>query len=354
MKVVIIGAGVAGLAIGWRLLQQGCSVIILERAQPGRGATWAAAGMLAVTAEMEDAAEPERALAIRSNELWPAFAAELEQAAGQRVGFTRSGALLLAADAAALEAMRPRGQVLDSAQVAALAPGLSPQPGALWVADEAHVDSRALGQALTAAFLKAGGRLMPHEAVVRIEENAGRASAVLTPFGRYPADVFLIAAGAWTGTLEDLPVRPVKGEMIALVPPPGAALPEAVIWGEGVYLVPRNGRLLVGATVQEAGFDTSLTDAARGHLWARAQSLIPASADWTLVEHWAGLRPATPDGLPLLGPLALPNLFVAGGQFRNGILFAPAIAGHMCDVMLGQASVIPDFDPLRFSSQGFP
>lgn len=347
MKLVIVGAGVAGLAIGWRLQQQGCSVTILERAQPARGASWAAAGMLAVTAEMEDAADAERALAVRSNNLWPAFAADLEQASDQMVGFTRAGALMLAADATGLEAMRPRGQVLDAAQVASLVPGLGPQVGGLWAPDEAHVDNRALGDALVIAFQKAGGRLLANEAVVRIEEHGGRASAVLTPFGRYPADAFLLAAGAWTSLLDDLPIRPVKGEMIALDANLGPDMP--VIWGEGVYLVPRGGRLLVGATVQEAGFDTSLTDAARDFLRARAERLIPAARDWNLVDHWAGLRPATPDGLPLLGPLTLPNLFVAGGQFRNGILFTPAIAKIMHDMILGEGGVIPDFDPRRFA-----
>ena len=349
MRVVIVGAGVAGLAIGWRLQLQGCSVTILDRAQPGRGATWAAAGMLAVTAEMEDAAEAERALAIHSNSLWPAFAAELEQASDQPVGFTRAGALLLAAAAARLEAMRPRGQVLDAAQVAALVPGLAPALGGLWAPDEAHVDNRALGDALAAAFLKAGGRLVPNEAVVRIEEHGGRASAVLTPFGRYAADAFLIAAGAWTGLLDDVPIRPVKGEMIALAPGDARELLGPVIWGEGVYLVARGGRLLVGATVQEAGFDTGLTREARDHLRRRAEKLIPAVRGWKLVEHWAGLRPGTPDGLPLLGPLALPNLFIASGQFRNGILFAPAIAEIMHDMILGETAVIPEFDPRRFS-----
>jgi glycine oxidase len=349
MKVVIVGAGVAGLATGWRLQQQGCGVTILDRAQPGRGATWAAAGMLAVTAEMEDAAEAERALAIWSNSLWPSFAAELEQASGVPVGLTRAGALMLAADAADLEAMRPRGEVLDAAQVAALVPGLAPAVGGLWAPDEAHVDSRVMGNALATAFLKAGGTLEPNEAVVRIEEHRGRASAVLTPYGRYAADVVLIAAGAWSSLLEDLPIRPVKGEMIALAPGDARELPTPVIWGEGVYLVPRDGRLLVGATVQEVGFDTSLTDEARDVLRSRAERLIPAARGWRLDDHWAGLRPATPDGLPLLGPRALPNLFIASGQFRNGILFAPAIAEIMHDMILGETSVVPEFDPRRFS-----
>jgi glycine/D-amino acid oxidase-like deaminating enzyme len=244
--------------------------------------------------------------------------------------------------------MRPRGPVLDRDEVMALAPMLAPVAGALWTADEAHVDNRALGEALTIAFLKAGGTLLPNEAVVAIERKGGKATAVLTPYGRYDGDVFLIAAGAWSGLLDDIPMIPVKGEMIALAPPPGAVLPGPMIWGNGVYLVPREKRLLVGATMSEAGFDTALTVEARDRLRNRAEALIPSLKTWTLAEHWAGLRPKSPDGLPMLGPTATPNLFVAGGQFRNGILFAPAIAGHMEAMLLGEATPVPDFDPRRF------
>lgn len=355
MKVVIIGAGVAGLGIGWRLLQAGVSVTILERAQPGGGASWAAAGMLAVTAELEDAAEPERALALRASALWPGFAAELEAASGRSVFLNQGGALLLAKDAAALEVMRARAEgdlrLVDPAQAKALVPLLGGPLGGLWSPHEAHVDNRALGEALTIAVLKAGGVLNPNEAAVRIETRGGRASAVLTPYGRHEGDAVLVAAGAWSGLLEQIPIAPVKGEVIALMPPPGMALPGPVVWGEGVYCVPRPhaGSLLVGATVEEAGFDTSLTEAGREKLRARAERLMPSLRSWTLSDHWAGLRPKSPDGLPLLGQTATAGLFVAGGQFRNGILFAPAIADEMAELILGKASVIPEFDPRRFA-----
>jgi glycine oxidase len=344
MKVVIIGAGVAGLAIGWRLLQEDCSVIILDRAQPGRGATSAAAGMLAVSAEMEDAPEAERRLALASAALWPGFAVELEEASGQSLHYRRDGALMLATDAAELEAMRPRGTVLDAEGVAARAPMLANPVGALWAADEGHVDNRALGQALTVAVLKAGGKILPGEAAVRMDGHT-----VLTPYGGYKADAVLLAAGAWSGLLAKVPVIPVKGEIIALAPPPGAVLPKPMIWGNGVYLVPRGDRLLVGATVQEVGFDTNVTETARLHLRSRAESLIPSLGGWALAEHWASLRPKSPDGLPLLGPALQPDLFVASGQYRNGILFAPAIARMMADMILGQGAVVPEFDPRRFA-----
>ncbi len=355
MNIVIVGAGVAGLGIGWRLQQAGCKVTILERSQPAMGASWAAAGMLAVTAELEDAAEPERALAMRAHALWPAFAEELEEISGRAIHLSASGSLLLAGDAAELEAMRPRAvgevRIVSADEARALVPLLGGAVGGLWSPHEAHVDNRALGEALAIAFLKAGGTIYPNEAAVRFEVRDGRVSGVQTSYGRYHADAVLIAAGAWTGLLDDIPIAPVKGEMIALQPPDPAQLPAPVVWGEGVYCVPRHGRLLVGATVQEAGFDTSPTAEARDHLWSRAAKLMPAVADWTLADHWAGLRPKSPDGLPLLGPSRDAGLFIAGGQYRNGILFAPAIAREMADLILGKGQVIAEFDPRRFSKE---
>jgi glycine oxidase len=359
MKIVIIGAGVAGLGIGWRLLQAGCAVTILERTQPAAGATWASAGMLAVTAELEDAAEPERALALRGQAQWPAFAAELEAASGIPVHFNQGGALLLAADAAELETMRPRSvgdtRIVDGQEARALAPMLGDVAGGLWSPHEAHVDNRALGQALTLAFLKAGGVLNSNEAAVTVAPGP----VVLTPYGRHGADAVVIAAGAWSGLLGDsagapVPIVPIKGEMIALAPPSGATLPVPVIWGEGVYCVPRRhlgdtGLLLIGATVQDQGFDTTLTSQARDRLRAAAQTLMPSLKAWQLADHWAGLRPKSPDGLPLLGPSGRDGVFVASGQYRNGILFAPAIAQDMADMVLGKGAVITDFDPRRFS-----
>ncbi|HKY18219.1 MAG TPA: glycine oxidase ThiO [Rhizomicrobium sp.] len=354
MNIVIIGAGVAGLGIGWRLLQAGCAVTVLDRSQPAAGATWAAAGMLAVTAELEEAPDAERELALRANALWPGFAAELEVASGQGVFLNRVGALLLAADAAELEVMRSREQselrILDRDQARTLVPLLGDGTvGGLWSPHEAHVDNRALGEALAIAFLKAGGVLHANEAAVAIEPGP----RVLTPYGRYQADAVVIAAGAWSGLL-NIPIVPVKGEVIALVPPPGAALPGPVVWGAGVYCVPRPhlgdaGQVLIGATVQDEGFDTSPTHQARDQLRAAAQRVMPSLKDWALADHWAGLRPKSPDGLPLLGPCGTDGVFVAGGQYRNGILFAPAIAQEMADMVMGKGAVIHDFDPQRFS-----
>jgi glycine oxidase len=144
------------------------------------------------------------------------------------------------------------------------------------------------------------------------------------------------------------PVKPVKGQMIACIPPSGIALPNALIWSDEIYLVPRGDRVLIGATVEDVDFDTSVESRACDELLRSAAELIPSIPRWELAEFWAGLRPRTPDGAPVLGATQTEGLYVAGGQFRNGILFAPAVADSMLEILRGNASGIAAFDPLRF------
>ena len=357
MKVVIIGAGVAGLSIGWKLAEAGVEVLALERARPARGATWAAAGMIAPTAETEHGPQSESEFARWSASLWPKFAAEIEAASGRAIGYRQDGALIVATNEAEARELSARSnRTLISAQdITAREPLLTGSiAGAIWEGEEAQVDNRTLADALAAAFMRAGGKLSPNEAGVRVEPESGKLR-VHTPFTLHHADKVLVAAGAWTSEIEVdepalPPIRPVKGEMLALIPPRGVLLPKQVVWGNGVYLVPRDGRLLVGATVEEVGFDTALTDRAENWLSDRAIGLMPSLASWEIDEHWAGLRPASPDGLPVLGETRVPNLFVASGQFRNGILFAPAIAESMSRLILGLAAPeIRAFTPQRFA-----
>ncbi|MEI9931340.1 MAG: glycine oxidase ThiO [Rhizomicrobium sp.] len=361
MKAVIIGAGVAGLSIGWRLRQAGIDVIVIERAQAGQGATWAAAGMLSATAEHNEARTPEGELAYRARALWPAFAGEVEEASGITIGYTQNGALMAATNAQEAKAYGARAQLdpdlkfLTPEQARVAEPLLDDEiAGALWASQEAQVDSRALGRALARAFVHAGGKLILNEAVVRIEIRGGRAVAALTPAGLYGGDIFVLAAGAWSGLIEGLPssaippVRPMKGEMLALAPPNETALPAHVVWGNDIYVVSREGKLLIGATQEDVGFDTCLTAAAENWLSSRALSLMPGLRNWKIVEHWAGLRPASPDGLPLLGPSSVDGLFIASGQHRNGILFAPVIAEMLCGLILGRPIDFASFDPRRF------
>ena len=361
MKVVVIGAGVAGLSIGWRLRQAGIEVVVLERAQPGRGATWASAGMIAATAEYDQAQSPEGELGYRARMLWPDFAREIEDASGLKIGYAQSGSLMIAmnlneaATYSARAASDPDLKVLSAADARAMEPLLADGiAGALWAEKEAQVDSRALGIALARAFVRSGGTLIVNEAVLCIQMRGGRAVAAHTPFGLYEADAFILAAGAWSGLIDGLPpdalppVRPMKGEMLALEPPKGVALPGHVVWGNEVYLVPRGDRLLIGATLDDAGFDTGLTDAAEDWLSSRAVSVMPALRQWRIADHWAGLRPGSPDGLPLLGPSKVHGLFIASGQYRNGILFAPAVAEMLSGLVLEHPVDFAPFDPRRF------
>jgi glycine oxidase len=368
MNVVIIGAGVAGLGIGWKLAKAGASVTILERAQAGRGATTVSGGMIAAAAELGQAGTPEAAFAKRANDLWPGFVAELETESGISVDYRKNGSLMVALEAGGSPHAHgdhggqpnPHAQGADIAmltaeQARAMEPMLREDiAGALWAPHEAQIDTRALVQALVTAFAKAGGIILANETAVRIEIEGGRAFGVRTPFALHCADAYILAAGAWTSRIEGLPpeavppVIPIKGEILVLTAPAGAELPKHVVWGNEIYVVPRGGQLLVGATMERAGFDTGKSPEAYRWLLRQAAGLMPALKGWDVAEHWAGLRPATPDGLPILGPTAVEGLLVASGQFRNGILFAPAVAEVMSRLILERVMETPAFDPRRF------
>lgn len=361
MKVVIIGAGVAGLGIGWHLAKAGASVTVLERAQVGNGATTASAGMIAATAELGRAHTPEAAFAERANQLWPTFAQELQSQSGIDIGYRKSGALLVRMKGMpddGHQALSGAAQALGAAEARALEPMLSEDIAeAMLAPEEAQVDSLALCRALAVSFVRAGGKVLSNETAVRFEWNAGRIVGVVTPFAMHQADVFVLATGAWSSRIEGLPaeavppVTPIKGEIAVLSPPQGTSVPAHIVWGNGIYLTPRRGRLLVGATVERAGFDTSLTQPAIRWLYRQATGLMPGLASWRLTEHWAGLRPGSPDGLPILGETAVERLYVATGQYRNGILFAPAVSEALSRLILERAAVDPAFDPRRFEGK---
>ncbi len=369
MKVVIIGGGVAGLAIGWRLAQAKCEVVVLERGLAGQGATWAAAGLLAAGAETGIGEDPHAQFARASRELWPAFAREVEAASGQKIGLREPGALLIALNeaqaiklrelAATLAVRKLPGKWIDASEARALEPLLTANLlGALHATDAAQVDNRALSAALATALHRAGGELRELCTVQSLSVGKTRARGVIAGDEKISADAVIVTAGAWCNAIEGAPreamppVRPIKGQMLALAPPPGARMPSYPVWESDVYIVPRPDRLLVGATVEEAGFDAAVTHQARDWLFAGAVRLSPSLAHWRVTESWAGLRPATPDGLPAIGPTTLDGLFVATGQFRNGILFAPAIADVLCRLVTGQSAEpgLRAFDPRRFTS----
>jgi glycine oxidase len=368
MKVVIVGAGSAGLAIGWRLAQTGCDVEIIERGLAARGSSWAAAGMLAATAETGHGDDSHARLARHARRLWDDFALDLEEASGKSIFFRESGSLLIAMEerrarelsalARELEYRGENAAWLDPAALRTAEPLLNEKAlGALYAPTDAQVDNRALGEALMTAFIQAGGRLRELCEVRTIERDDAHVRGVTTSDGRLEADAVIIAAGAWSSRFDGLadliaPVRPAKGQMTALIPASGGTMPKHLLWGDAVYLVPRADSILAGATVENTGFETSVEREALNRIVADAVRLVPSLARWRVSESWAGLRPRTADLLPLLGETRVHGLYVASGQFRNGILFTPAIADALRRMVFGGSpdAMFSAFDPKRFAA----
>jgi len=350
--VAIIGAGVAGLGIGWRLARAGCRVTVVDRGEAGRGATWAAAGMLAAGLEAEPGEERLLALNQASQRLWPAFRDELETASGIAIGYRDQGTLSVALtrdDAAqlrfAFEFQRKAGIALEwqnGHRVRRLEPHLAPGTVAGVLSPNDHqVDNRRLAAALKAAFLKAGGELREHTPVEAIDVEGERARGLVVDGGRVPADVVVLAAGPWSADVQGLPavarppVRPLKGQLLALRMDPRAPVLEHVLWAPRVYLVPRgDGRLIVGATVEEQGFDPDLTAGGVLALLEAAWRAVPGIEELPIDELWVGFRPTSRDDAPILGPTPIEGLFMATGQHRNGILLTPLIAVDVSEAIL--------------------
>lgn len=368
MKVIIAGAGIAGLAIAWRLAQAGADVEIYDRGLAGRGATWAAAGMIAPGAELKDESEELARFARASRAAWPDFAAELEAESACSIGYSEPGSLIIAFDEARAQALEQRaGQLVSSgAEAEWLVPAVLRQHenllsselhGALHVPGDAQVDNRLVGEALRIALSRRNVEVHENTEVRGLLIAENRVCGVMSSSGSVPGDAVIVASGAWlnefAGSAAELPpVMPVKGQMVAVEPPARTLLPRQLLWGDDVYLVTRGSRVLIGATVEDAGFDTSVSSEACSRLVAAAARVVPALAGWRVSEMWAGLRPRTPDGAPVIGACAVEGLYVAGGQFRNGILFAPAVAAAMRRIVLTAQPVaeVRPFAPGRFTA----
>jgi glycine oxidase len=367
--VVVVGAGAIGLACAWRAAQRGLDVCVLDRAAPGTGASEVAAGMLVPATEADFGEEQLARLKLASADLFPDFVAELEQATGLDTGYRRDGALYVALDRDEAEALRrlhelQRSLGLDAEWLAPsaareLEPGLSPACAAAILAPgDGQVDPRALLDALAAAAERAGVGIRAGDEVVRGLVHGGRLEGVETAAGtRYEADRTVLACGSWSGTAvwlpEDArpPVRPVKGEVVHLRGPAGL-LAERPVHTDWVYVVPRpDGRVVLGATVEEKGFDVSVTAGGMLELLREAYRVLPDTAELKFVGARAGLRPGTPDNAPLIGPSpALDGLVLATGHYRNGILLAPATAAAVAALLAGEAAPeVEPFAPDRFA-----
>lgn len=351
--VAIIGAGCIGLSLAWRLAAAGCAVDVFDQGSSGRGATHAAAGMLAAAVETEPGEEALLPLTLDSQRRWPAFAAELEAYSGVAVDLRAEGTMQVALTRDDVEVLRSGYEFqralglnvawLTGAQVKEREPWLNPRAAAgVLGADDGQVDNRKLAVALRVAALKAGARLHEDTSVEALSATAGRADGVVVAGVVRPADIVVLAAGAWSRQLAGLPegavppVRPVKGQMLSLRMDPGQPLLRHVVWPPKCYLVPRlDGRLIVGATTEEKGWDDRLTAGGVLALLEAAWRALPGVEELPIEEMWTGFRPGSRDDAPILGPVpGVGGLVMATGHHRNGILLTPGTADLLADHIL--------------------
>ena len=364
--VVVAGAGLIGLAIAFELADRGAAVRVYDRGEPARAASWAGAGMLAPYTE-RIADEAMLALCLASLEEYPRFVDRIAGSSGIDPHLKLDGVFyaafgereldVLRAEADGLSARGVAVEVLDRVQALAVEPSLAASlAGGLIKRSEGHVDNRRLGRALSAACRSRGVRVEQSERLA-VECDGRRVLGVAADRGFVAAKAVVNACGAWAALLPGVPrdcvppVVPIKGQMLALAAPAGFV--RRATWVPGAYLVPRDdGRLLIGATVEAAGFDQRVTAQGMHELLHAALRAAPSLGGFALTEQWAGLRPGTPDGLPVLGATPLEGFFLATGHYRNGILLAPATARLIADALeMGDESALRPFSLDRFGTE---
>jgi glycine oxidase len=361
---VVIGAGLIGLSCAWRARRRGMSVLVLDRADSiGAETSAVAAGMLAPVTEADFGEEGPLRVNLAARERWPGFAAELEEVTGLPTGYRDSGALVVAADRDDAEALRrlqefQRTLGLDSewltpSRCRALEPGLSPRiAGGILAPQDGSADPRATVRALAAV----AGEVELGVEVEEIEQDGGAVTGVRTGAGTISCDQVVVAAGPWSASLapsgDGPPVRPVKGQILELrtrgvMPQPF----ERVLRTPRCYLVSRgDGRVVLGATVEEQGFDTSVTADGVFRLLEAAWEVLPEVGELEFVAARAGLRPATPDNAPIVGRDELHGLVWATGHWRNGVLLAPLTGDAVAALLAGEDAPeeIEELSPTRF------
>ncbi|MGH8493753.1 MAG: glycine oxidase ThiO [Moraxellaceae bacterium] len=350
MKVAIIGAGVMGLMTARELVRAGCEVLLLERGIAGQEASWAGGGIVSPLYPWRYSA-PVTALASAAQYIYPQLAEELRQETGIDPEFIRSGLLMLdandARDAEAWAAMNQHQlQRWAAADLQVRMPGLDKcWHEGLWMPAIANIRNPRLLKSLRRSLELQGVMLHEQVQVTGWQRANAHVTAAIAADGRaFAADAFVICSGAWSKEIfaqassTTLAVRPVRGQMLLYKLAPGA-LP-CIVMAEGRYVIPRaDGHILCGSTLEEVGFDKSTTEEARASLMASALRLWPALSGQQPVAHWAGLRPGAPNGIPFIGRVPeQENLWVNAGQFRNGLVLAPASARLLADQLLGRAT----------------
>lgn len=365
-EVAVIGGGVIGLSCAWRLAQNGIKVLLLERGELAREASWTAGGMIAPGCETlhhpgdEDLAMSR--LCFRSRDLYANFAAELLEFTGIDVELSlaestfndwRTPGILLLGEKDHALSWSSKNEYFDLSSLPFLSPQTYDLP-ALWLPDEGQVDNRKLTLALAQAARQSGVQIWEDAPVRRIICNGEKISYIESAAGKVQAEKVLLCAGAWSGQIEGMPqncippVRPIAGQMLALRPAGGI---DRVIYAKpDIYLIPRrDGRLVLGSSVEELGFTKHTTAEHAERKFREACSIVPALRDSKIVEHWCGFRPATPDELPVMGQSKIKNLYIATGHHRNGILLAPVTAELMAEHIIRNAPIDSAFSPSRFS-----
>ena len=367
-EVIVVGAGAIGLATGWRCAERGLRTLVVDAGEPAGGATGVAAGMLAPVTEADFGEEALTALNLAGAARWPRFADDVARASGSDCGYRETGTLSVAVDRDEAEQLRRlhdhqrslglEARWLPARECRRLEPGLAPRiAGGVLAPRDHQVSPRALAAALVRALAAAGGELRVPARVTRAEFGA-TVTVELSSGERLETATLVVAAGAQSGALElpgdaRVPVRPVKGQILRLRARAPVAVPATrVIRTPEVYAVPReDGRLVVGATVEERGWDRAVTAGAVLELLRRAYEVLPGVAELELVESAAGLRPGTPDNGPIVGEGEAPGLIWATGHWRNGILLAPLTADAVAGSLYGEPPVpeLAPFNPGRFT-----
>ncbi|MFD8251326.1 glycine oxidase ThiO [Streptomyces werraensis] len=372
--VLVVGGGIIGLVTAWRAAQAGLATTVVDP-EPGGGAARVAAGMLAAVTELHHGEQTLLGLNLASARRYPDFAAELSDCTGQDLGYRRCGTLAVALDAddrahlRELHALHERSgldsQWLTGRECRRLEPMLAPGVrGGLRVDGDHQIDPRRLASALLTACERAGVTLHRARAERLVVTGDRTAGVVTADGGELGAEQVVLAGGSWSGRLAGVPadvlppVRPVKGQVLRLTMPdrPEPFLSRtvrAVVRGSHVYLVPReSGELVIGATSEEMGWDTTVTAGGVYELLRDAHELVPGLTELPLTETLAGLRPGSPDNAPLLGPTGLDGLLLATGHHRNGVLLTPVTGDAMARVLT--TGELPDealpFTPRRFGA----
>jgi len=361
--VIVIGGGAIGLSIAREVAARGGTVLVLDRGMAGEPSSWAAAGMLAPQSEAEHP-DPLFHLCVASLHMYRAWADHLREQTGIDPEYADPGLLFLAATEHALEALKSRlawqrsagfsAELLAPEDLYRLEPGITlPVVGAALMPGEHHITPRRLLKALRSACTARGVEIRSGIRVQELMVAQNRVEGVRAGNETISGRTVIVSSGAWSGEIAGLrprlPVSPRKGQILSLSMP-GAAFRRMIRW-ENAYFVPRrDGELVVGATNEDAGFDRNLTPSAVGRLLTQAQQISSHTGAYPIIEMWTGLRPATPDGLPVIGRGSIEGLIYATGHYRNGILLAPVTASIVASLVENQMPAIPlePFAPSRF------